>query len=262
MKYIIMCAILLYLLSGCTAIGSKKYEETPTTNNDNVNKIVEVIEVGQKINFKNSFILKSKPEPTIADPIYNIVTGNEYSVKSKDRIYLEISSDSNSGWIPEWYIYNDGNVINTEGNKVLLIEKKTNLYLVPELSDEFTDALTLEKGQVVKIIREYSDWYNVEFVHYEAMNPGERWIKKESTTLYDLKKCKEGRIKVGSIIYNNDFSIFKDEENDDGTVMINSIANNPDTNEVFYEVTGPGGFYGLIKESDFLPNPFNDGKSR
>ena len=273
MKLFVVLVLSILLLTSCSACSATKNSNRVigSTTPQNVigsatpqkSQIAnDTLEIGQSIELKNDYILKSDPESSTNDDlIIRVVPEKKYIIKSRQGIYINVESDVNSGWIPEWYVENDGMVSSLKNEAVLLIASKTNLYIAPDLLKENSEHLalqTLQAGQVVKITREFQDWYDVEFVHYEAENPEERWIKKDVTIPFDTEKCMEGIVKAGAIIYNDDFTIRKGDSFDNNPVIINKKRIKSNSNEVYYEVTGASGFNGLIKGSDFLPNPFKE----
>lgn len=253
---ILALVISIVLLVSCGIIGNTN-DTTDGVSPQNTQTTVDTLKIRQNIIMKNDYILKSVPGSfTNEDTILRVIPGADYKINSRQDIYINIQSSNNSGWIPEWYVKNDGMVSSFKDKTVLLVASKTNLYIAPDLSEENVDGLTLQAGQLVKITREFQDWYAVEFVQYEAGNPGERWIKKDVTIPFNTEKCMEGIVKAGAIIYNDDFTIREMESFDNNPVIINKKLIDSNSNEVYYEVTGASGFDGLIKESDFIPGPF------
>lgn len=261
MKSVRLLAILIIsvLLFGCSTVDSnhttgssatKETSDKPNTTSDNK------VKFGQEIKFSHDYVLKSEPSSSTSENTISLIeNGKKYEISSQSGIYIKIVLNDKSGWIPEWYAINDNSISDANGEEFRLIDKETALYLVPEVSNQYTDPLTIKKGQVVKIKREYNDWYDVEFVQYEAMNPGERWIKKDSTIQFSDEKCMEGIVKVSSLIYDNDFLVRKGDSFDNNPVRVVKKLEKPSTTEIYYEVSGASGFDGLIKESDFVPNP-------
>jgi hypothetical protein len=213
------------------------------------------INVGQTISINDSFILKSKPEPSLAENSITTNMGENYKVVEIDGIYAKITSNEKSGWLPIWYLSVDAKDITECNPNVYLINNKTKLYLTPENSENNTDDYYLEEGQAVEVVKKYKDWYNVKFILYDYSNTGDRWIESKYVTDYSDDKCKEGKIKQGCEIYDNEFNVIPGETFK-GAVRILDQLNKPNTNDRFYLVSGAGGFSGLIKKGDFVPNPF------
>jgi len=219
------------------------------------------IEVGKKYKIRGRFVLKSRPAKVDSSLQATYTNDNEeYTVVNIKGAYANIKKDDKEGWIPLWYLTEQTSKIIEIKPVNKIIKKESTLYIFPidinpDDNPDIDKDLTLFEGSVVRVIREYEDWYNVVFVQYEAGNWGDRWIKKDSVEEFSPEKSKEGIVRKGAPIYDDKFNVLKGISYDNGRAKIQSeiITENMDA---FYYISGVAGFNGYIKKSDFIPNPF------
>ncbi|MGD8191690.1 hypothetical protein ACQCN2_17045 [Brevibacillus ginsengisoli] len=124
---------------------------------------------------------------------------------------------------------------------------KYQTYVYPT-SDEKDPVYELKAGKIIKILGEKNEWYQIEFFRYAEPVEGKKWIKKNAVVNYDPRLAKEGYLKAGAVIFDEE-GVFKEEGNQN-TIFILSERGE------FFEIEAPGGIWGFINKSDFVPNPF------
>ncbi|MCH4886280.1 hypothetical protein EZV73_01805 [Acidaminobacter sp. JC074] len=186
-------------------------------------EIIEKDQVLMNLEAKNIPILpENKPVPPIYSS-YSILNDyaevpawgptfviNEYAlehslesglttIKVMDSVGEDLTRISIDGLIPTWYLQEHGNTYREFANPIqhrYVINEK-DLLLTPKVDSKINQSL--HKGNVVRLIGEYGEWYHVEkvlLVDANLLHTG--WIKKEDVGYFEdleSKKYVEVRLK-------------------------------------------------------------------
>ena len=210
--------------------------------------------IGKYYSVTGEYLLKAEPLFSDAQLVLKTSKDKEYIVEEIEGKFAKIKSEDVAGWIPMWYLTDEESKVISCKPYVMIVNELTELCLYPEEeSPDFGDSVNY--GTVVQVVKKYKDWYNVNFVHYEAANWGDRWIRSDALIEYNPEIATEGCIKEGAKIYNEKFELTKDENYDNANVRISTGIEDSKGN-TYYRFNGIAGTTGFIKKDDFIPNPF------
>lgn len=233
-------AVMLLLWTGMDSVFFSK------VNND--------IRVGHTYTLHGVYGTKEQPEGITNEYVFNTRAEEQFTVEELSGSYAKITSGDTKGWLPQWYLTSETLGIKAVTPYLMLVPKAgAALYLYPG-STEF-DALPLDHWRVVRVVAEYDGgtWVKVDFRLFDAAYFGDRWMKVSDLQPYDAKLAKEGQISQGTVIYDESGNPTTDRNF--GTIIIHDEVTLSGKG-TFYRVSGPGGFSGLIKQEDFIADPF------
>ncbi|WP_379138493.1 hypothetical protein [Paenibacillus sp. sgz500958] len=211
---------------------------------------------GQTYEVHDVFTVKPQPESYTSDYVFRTKPGQVYTVSKLQDIYALIAQGDKQGWLPAWYLTPEVMKIKAVTPYPMLVPRpNTPIYLFP--GSTASDPLPLDDWRVVQVVGEYNngEWLRIEFKMFEAGVMGDRWMKASDLRAYDPKLAKEGRLKAEALIYDESGSPTGDRSSN--LVMVTeptTISGKGD----FYFFYAPGGLYGLVKQEDFIPNPFSE----
>lgn len=216
--------------------------------------------VQDKIKVKGyTYALASPSYWTAEAPVFEVRPDQAYPTLESTAQFVRIQDGEQTGWVGAWYIETDekpADIIQQAIWHEVVVVQPTMFYAYPN-----TDAPTgyeLPSGKIVRILAEYEDWVNVDFMLYAEPMSGDKWIPKHAlSSEFDRQLAKEGFVRfagIGSYIYSDEAGMQPKEHIT--TLVAVFIEEETDAT---YRISAPGGRSGYIRKTDFIPNPFSLG---
>jgi hypothetical protein len=181
--------------------------------------------------------------------VYKATPGMPLKVLDTSDGYAKVTQNRKTGWINAWYLTRDKeeqSVVAVEPYLMFVGERLT-MSVNPEEAEP--SGLEADSGKVVKVVKEFKDWVGVEIATYDHPYGGELWLRKGELIDWDPAKAIEGVVRQGAVI--------KDENGKEIEVpWYHSVIIEGKAGEGRYRIRAEGGVTALIKEGDFVPNPF------
>jgi ketosteroid isomerase-like protein len=177
-----------------------------------------------------------------------------YRVEEEKAPFVKItpvlSSAIRSGWVPQWYLSAEpsAGAEKVSPPETMIVSAAVTFRLFPEEPEP--SGYELEPGKVVQVTGRSGDWRRVNIISYDSPNTGEKWVPASALTEWDPAKAKEGLLKPGAVIYNEQGEVSADVRDLMDPIRIVS------ENEARYQISSAGGFSGYIDKQDFEPGPF------
>lgn len=203
------------------------------------------LEIGNYYKLKHELYANNECTENGADmPVFVIDANEPVLLLELEGKFAKVEYNSNSGWIPAWYLSDEAKNVNLLSPFLLLTKEKAGLYLYPEGDIAYDNTYHIEEGRVIMVMAEYKNWYLANFLRYDCPEYDLLWINKDKTIAYSVDMAKEGYLNENTFLCTKE-GIMTDEIIE-GYVIITS--NEKD----LYKVTGAGGQGGYIRKSDFL----------
>lgn len=172
--------------------------------------------------------------------------GERYIFQEFVGDYIKVVSADYQGWTSLWYFTPEAEQAVDVVPYEMIVSTPTTFALYPNEEEPY--GLQLESGQVVQIYKQFGDWVNVRAMINDGLYPGDKWIKKQHLTEFDMMLAKEGVLKLGSKIYDEN-GLVKEEKSGFPLSITGEREN-------MFSFWAPNGQTGYILKEDFEPNPF------
>lgn len=182
-------------------------------------------------------------------PVFTAYSGQDYLVANRSGKFVAISNGIQTGWIPEWYLDTEhaGDQVMAVVPYEMLIAKSVIFSLYPGETEP--SGFELWPWKVVQVTKEYGDWAAVTVKTYDSPYFGDKWVPKAALTAYDPAKAKEGVMKKGALVFDENGKE-KGSPSEGASIYIEGESKGR------YRIIAAGGYGGFIDKKDFVPNPF------
>ncbi|TJY40812.1 hypothetical protein E5161_16875 [Cohnella pontilimi] len=200
---------------------------------------------------KPDFIYGAMPPKFMADP------NQDYKITAADGEFVQIvpvvaPDQAHTGWVPRWYLLLDSSEgavrIKDVPTYEMIVNTRVFFRLYPDQPKP--SGFELEPGKVVQVTGQFEQWVRVNIITYDSPNNGDKWVPKSALTDWDPSKAREGFLRPGAKIYDEQGNAIGDVPGN------NPIQINPVYSGNRYPMSSAGGFSGYINNKDFVPNPF------
>lgn len=131
----------------------------------------------------------------LAGPPGEVPGGAPVQVLEKRPGWVRVGHQALEGWLPAWYLENDGPAVTAAGNDFQALGGAADGLLYPG----GPDVVTLERGDLVRPVLEWADWVMVERLYFDL--PAVRWAWVPAEALAGEAQPREGFLREGSTVY-------------------------------------------------------------
>ena len=185
--------VFIVTLSACTEYsGNNKQDLSNSLNNKTI------ADKYAKLRLGDEYILYNEPSPEMLGD-YGVVKASEgIEIIETTEQWVQIKQGNQTGWIPSWYISEAiTEPVRDIKQKNSVLKYDTGGYLTPQ----GRLIIELEKGRLVKPIKEWQNWYQIRILVYDIPAVQVAWIEKDCLTNPETLFPKEGYLKKGTVVY-------------------------------------------------------------
>lgn len=215
---------------------------------EEVNRWVEQygFELGQMYPTYTHVKLWEQPNEEGGKLLHTTRVGERYIFQEFSGDYIKVVNADRQGWAPVWYFTKEAGQVVEVAPYEMIVTTPTIFSLYPNEVEPY--GVELEPGKVVQVYKQLGDWVNVRALLKDNSYVGDKWIKTQHLTEFDDVLAKEGVLKLGAKIVNENGIVI--EESSGFPVSITGEKEN------MYSFWAPNGKAGYIYKEDFEPNPF------
>jgi len=191
LKKVVIILVLVIFVASCGTDGERK--AVPPT---------PLPKMEQTIRPAGEYFLYPGPEPIfLALPQAMVTGGSIVEVVETKGEWVNLQSGENQGWLPKWYL---------EGEKEEPVQDKVLDYLVLKekrqglLYPNGPEVVELDKGKLLKPLKEWQDWYFVGIIVYDIPAVQVAWVPKNALVPMGKIKAREGFLHKGTVVYGYD----------------------------------------------------------
>jgi hypothetical protein len=252
---VVYLLILASVLSACAKaeVPTSAHSKSPKENIPGKNEKSH-LSASQTYRLKGPVDASALPEGS-SSLVFHAKVEHSYMVLETKGKFVKISDGELSGWIPEWYVdkENSGERSKQVDPYYMLVEKPIIYSIYPGERDP--SGFELWPWKVVQVIKEYGDWVAVAIKTYDSPYFGDKWVPKTSLTPYNPAKAKEGILRNGAAVFDENGKETQDRPPESASIFIEGETNGR------YRIIAAGGYQAFINKTDFTPNPFSPGMS-
>lgn len=202
LKAIVTILFLTILVSACgTAVDDRVVPPTQPPVEDNNAEAKDKSE-SLTVRPAGEYFLYPGPYPVLLALPQAVVTGGSIAevIETKEE-WVHLRSGENQGWLPKWYLDGSSDTpVRDKSQDYMVLKEKSQGLLYPN----GPKTVELEKGKLLKPIKEWGDWYFVGIIVYDIPAIQCAWVPRDVLLPVGKMEAGEGFLHEGTKVYGYD----------------------------------------------------------